>query len=230
MTDVGGIAAEQVRSYVDRVLRLREEIKELNADVSEVYKEAVGNGFDKKTLQATVKRAAQEPEAVQEQDALLELYWRAYTGTAIATRAGARDVSKAQTMARAQALARAFAETGSATLTLTHDPNDHSEDGLEHFDATPHDTDGVVIETAEETEPASTDAAGLSNSPAPAMGDEPSSPSMAPHTCGAGEGDRPMRAALPNPIPVQSHAVREAPAPLEMPPIPDCLRRTRATG
>lgn len=91
MTDVGGIAGDQLRSYVDRVLRLREEIAALNADVSEVYKEAVGNGFDKKTLQATVKRAAQALEVVEEQDTLLDLYWRAYTGTDVATRARAPE-------------------------------------------------------------------------------------------------------------------------------------------
>lgn len=85
-------AAAQIRSYVDRVMRLKEEIAALNADVSEVYKEAVGNGFDKKALQATVKRAALPREDLQEQDEMRDLYWRAYTGTEVAlTRARAPD-------------------------------------------------------------------------------------------------------------------------------------------
>jgi uncharacterized protein (UPF0335 family) len=44
-TDVGGIAAGQLRSFVDRIERLEEEKKALAGDIKEVYAEAKGNGF-----------------------------------------------------------------------------------------------------------------------------------------------------------------------------------------
>ena len=87
-------AASAIRAYVDRVLRLKEDIKALNADVSDIYKEAAGNGFDKKALQATVNRAALPRDDLQEQDALVDLYWSAYTGTSVATRARAPTLAR----------------------------------------------------------------------------------------------------------------------------------------
>jgi hypothetical protein len=43
--DVGGIAAQQLRAFVERIERLEEEKKALADDIKEVYAEAKGNGF-----------------------------------------------------------------------------------------------------------------------------------------------------------------------------------------
>ena len=48
MADVGGIAAERLRSFIERIERLEEEKAALSADVREVFAEAKGNGFDTK--------------------------------------------------------------------------------------------------------------------------------------------------------------------------------------
>ena len=97
--NTGGVAADQLCSIVDRVERLREEIAALNADVSEVYKEARGNGFDVRTLKALISeraKIAKDPAVYQENESLLDLYRDAVNrGTAPATRARARSPNSA---------------------------------------------------------------------------------------------------------------------------------------
>lgn len=44
--DVGGIAATQLRSFVDRIERLEEEKKGIADDIKDLYSEAKGQGFD----------------------------------------------------------------------------------------------------------------------------------------------------------------------------------------
>ena len=77
MTDVGGVGAEQLRSYIERIERLEEEKAALAGDIREVYAEAKGNGFDTKTLRSVVRLRKQDSAERQEQEALLELYMQA---------------------------------------------------------------------------------------------------------------------------------------------------------
>lgn len=97
----GGVAQDQLRSIVERIERLREEIDALNKDVSEVYKEARGNGFDVPTLKALVSeraKAAKDPVAFQEKEALLDIYRHALeTGTRNATRVHVREAASLRT-------------------------------------------------------------------------------------------------------------------------------------
>lgn len=74
MTDVGGIAAEQLRSYIERIERLEEEKAALAADVKDVFAEAKGNGFDVKTMRQIIKLRKLDKDDLQEQEHLLELY------------------------------------------------------------------------------------------------------------------------------------------------------------
>lgn len=78
------IAGDQILSIVERVERLEAEIKELNADKSEVYAEAKANGYDVKVLKAVVARRRKDAAEIEEHDAILELYLDALS------RAGAR--------------------------------------------------------------------------------------------------------------------------------------------
>lgn len=85
------IARDQIVSIVDRILRLKEEAKGINADIREVYAEAKSNGFDKTQLGKLVnyieKREA-DGTKVAEADAIYDLYLCAYdgkTGTRVAT-------------------------------------------------------------------------------------------------------------------------------------------------
>ncbi|UUX48436.1 DUF2312 domain-containing protein [Nisaea acidiphila] len=74
MTDVGGIAAEQLRSYIERIERLEEEKAALAADIKDVFAEAKGNGFDVKTMRQVLKLRKLDKDDLQEQEHLLELY------------------------------------------------------------------------------------------------------------------------------------------------------------
>ena len=76
-TDVGGLAAGQLRSFVDRIERLEEEKKALANDIKEVYAEAKGNGFDTKILRKVISIRKLEDAERQEQESLLELYMAA---------------------------------------------------------------------------------------------------------------------------------------------------------
>ena len=66
--------AQQVKSYVDRIERLAEEKRSIAEDISEVYKEAKGNGFDTKTIRRVVALRRIERQERIEQEQLLDLY------------------------------------------------------------------------------------------------------------------------------------------------------------
>ncbi len=74
MTDGGGIAAQRLRSFVERVERLEEEKAALAADIREVYAEAKGDGFDVKTMRQIVRLRKLDSSDRAEQEALLDLY------------------------------------------------------------------------------------------------------------------------------------------------------------
>ncbi len=75
--DVGGVAGQRLRSFLERIERLEEEKKALADDVKDVYAEAKGVGFDTKTMRRILKVRKMEPEKRQEEDELFELYMAA---------------------------------------------------------------------------------------------------------------------------------------------------------
>ena len=77
MPDVGGIAAEQLRSFVERIERLEEEKKALSDDVRDVYAQAKGSGFDLKVLRQVIRLRKMNNSDRQEQETLLDIYTRA---------------------------------------------------------------------------------------------------------------------------------------------------------
>ncbi|PHP66532.1 hypothetical protein CSC94_12635 [Zhengella mangrovi] len=74
------IAAGQIRALVERVERIESDVRELNADKSEIYKEAKSMGFDVATLKRVVQRRRKDPTEADEQDAIFDIYWSALTG------------------------------------------------------------------------------------------------------------------------------------------------------
>jgi len=72
--DVGGVAASQLRSFVDRIERLEEEKKGLADDIKDIYSEAKGQGFDVKVLRKIISLRKKSKEDRQEEEELLELY------------------------------------------------------------------------------------------------------------------------------------------------------------
>ncbi|WP_434619252.1 DUF2312 domain-containing protein [Azospirillum sp. B2RO_4] len=72
--DVGGIAADRLKSFVERIERLEEEKKGLQDDIKEVYAEAKGTGFDTKIIRQIIRLRKMDKADRQEQEAILELY------------------------------------------------------------------------------------------------------------------------------------------------------------
>jgi uncharacterized protein (UPF0335 family) len=75
--DVGGIAADRLRSIVERIERLEEEKKALAGDIKDIFQEAKSAGFDIKVLRQVIRLRKMDQAALQEQDTLLDLYRRA---------------------------------------------------------------------------------------------------------------------------------------------------------
>lgn len=74
---VGGVAAEALTQYVDRIERLEEEKKALSADIKQVYDEAKSTGFDVKILRKIIAIRKVAEHDRKEQEKILELYKRA---------------------------------------------------------------------------------------------------------------------------------------------------------
>ncbi len=77
MAETGGIAADRLRSFVERIERLEEEKAALAADIREVYAEAKGVGFDVKVLRQIIRLRKMDQADRREQEELLEVYMRA---------------------------------------------------------------------------------------------------------------------------------------------------------
>ena len=77
MAEVGGIAAERLRSFIERIERLEEEKAALAGDIREVYAEAKATGFDLRTIRQVVRLRKLDRDARNEQEHLLDLYKRA---------------------------------------------------------------------------------------------------------------------------------------------------------
>ena len=77
MTEVGGIAGDQLRSYIERIERLEEEKAALAADIKDVFDEAKGNGFDVKIMRQILRLRKMEEDDRDELETLLEVYKRA---------------------------------------------------------------------------------------------------------------------------------------------------------
>lgn len=76
-TEVGGIAADRLRSIIERVERLEEEKKALSSDIKDIMAEAKSAGFEVKVIRQILRIRKQEPAEVEEQETLLDLYRRA---------------------------------------------------------------------------------------------------------------------------------------------------------
>lgn len=77
MADTGGIAADRLRSFIERIERLEEDRAGLNADIREVLAEAKSAGFDAKTIRQIVRLRKLDDAERQEQEHLLEVYRQA---------------------------------------------------------------------------------------------------------------------------------------------------------
>ncbi len=77
MTDVVGIAGDRIRSFIERIEHIEEEIKALNEGKKEVLAEAKGDGFDIKVLKEILRLRKRDKDERDEHELLLDLYLRA---------------------------------------------------------------------------------------------------------------------------------------------------------
>lgn len=80
MVDVGGVAGERLRSFVERIERLEEEKQALAADIREVYSEAKGAGFDVKVMRQLIRLRKMDNDDRTQMEAVLDVYERALEG------------------------------------------------------------------------------------------------------------------------------------------------------
>lgn len=77
MADVGGVASERLKSFVEHIERLEEERQALSGDIREVYSEAKGSGFDIKVLRQIIRLRKMDSGDRSEMEELIDVYKRA---------------------------------------------------------------------------------------------------------------------------------------------------------
>lgn len=73
----GPIAADRLRSIVERWERLDSEVKDLRSDQKDIMTEAASAGFDVKVIRQLIALRRKDAAEVEEQEMLLEVYKRA---------------------------------------------------------------------------------------------------------------------------------------------------------
>ncbi len=76
-TAKSGVAAKELKQFVERVERLEEEKKAIADDVRDVYAEMKGRGFDIKAVRQIIRLRKQDHSERKEMEAILELYMSA---------------------------------------------------------------------------------------------------------------------------------------------------------
>jgi uncharacterized protein (UPF0335 family) len=81
MSEPGEVAGDQLRTIVERIEQVEEEIKELSETKKEIYLEAKDNGFDVKVLREVIRLRKQDQREREEHETLLDIYLQAIKGT-----------------------------------------------------------------------------------------------------------------------------------------------------
>lgn len=72
-----GVAAQELKQFVERIERLEEEKKAIADDIKDVFAEMKGRGFDTKVVRQVIRIRKQDHAERQEMEAILELYMSA---------------------------------------------------------------------------------------------------------------------------------------------------------
>lgn len=75
--NVGGIAGDKLKQYIEKIERLEEEKAGLAADIRDLYAEAKGQGFETKIMRQIIKLRKKAVGDRQEEETLLDLYKQA---------------------------------------------------------------------------------------------------------------------------------------------------------
>ena len=77
MDDINPSTAGQLKAFIERIERLEEEKRTIADDITEVYSEAKGNGFDPKILRRIITLRRKDANERREEEEILETYLRA---------------------------------------------------------------------------------------------------------------------------------------------------------
>ena len=69
-----GAGAEQLKQFIERIERLKEEKRAQMADIKDVYAEAKATGLEPIIMRQVVRLRSMDRELLSEQDALLDTY------------------------------------------------------------------------------------------------------------------------------------------------------------
>lgn len=72
-----GVAADELRQFIERIERLEEEKAAIAGDVKEVMSELKGRGFDTTAVRTILRMRKKDHSELQEEEAILELYLQA---------------------------------------------------------------------------------------------------------------------------------------------------------
>lgn len=73
----GNVAADQLRSIIERIEKLKEEQAAIGADIKDVFAEAKGNGFDVKAMRKIIALRKMDAAEREEAETILDTYMRA---------------------------------------------------------------------------------------------------------------------------------------------------------
>ena len=72
-----GVAADELKQFVERIERLEEEKAGIAGDIKDVFAEMKGRGFDTKAVRSILRIRKKDHAERQEEEAMLELYMQA---------------------------------------------------------------------------------------------------------------------------------------------------------
>ncbi len=75
--EVGGVAADRLRSLIERIERLEEEKKGILGDIRDIFAEAKGAGFDVKAMRTIIKLRKMDAADRDEQESIVDVYRKA---------------------------------------------------------------------------------------------------------------------------------------------------------
>ena len=70
----GGVAAERLTSFIERLERLEDEKRDVGDQIKDVFAEAKGEGFDVRTMREVLKLRRMKPHDRSEREELLDVY------------------------------------------------------------------------------------------------------------------------------------------------------------
>lgn len=80
MNDIGDNSAKDLVRIIERIERLEEEKKQLSSDISDIYKESKGRGYEVAAVKEIVKMRREDASKREARETMVDVYLRALNG------------------------------------------------------------------------------------------------------------------------------------------------------